>query len=155
PASIIYGTALSITQFDATASLPGSFTYTPATGTILGAGSNQLLSVSFMPADSTDYKTASTIAHINVLIDQPSFSQLAHSQSISFGQSTNLSGRLSAISAIPTGEQVSIAIGTAAVTATISPGGSFSATIDTSRLGALSTPHTIIYSYVGDASFPS
>jgi hypothetical protein len=155
PASIVYGTALSITQLDATASVPGSFTYTPAAGTILGAGSNQLLSVSFTPADSTDYTTASAIAHINVLIAQPSFSQLTPSQSITFGQSTNVSGRLSAISAIPTGEQVSIAIGSTSVTATISPGGSFSATINTSGLGALSTPYPITYSYAGDASFPS
>ena len=57
PAAITYGTALSATQLDATASVPGTFTYTPAAGTVLGAGS-QSLSVSFTPSDTTDYTTA-------------------------------------------------------------------------------------------------
>jgi len=58
PAGITYGTALSATQLDATANVPGSFAYTPAAGTILGAGSNQTLSVTFTPTDTTDYTTA-------------------------------------------------------------------------------------------------
>jgi hypothetical protein len=155
PADITYGTALASTQLDAATNVAGTFTYTPAADTILGAGSNQLLSVSFTPADSTNHTTASTTAHINVLMAQPSFSQLTPSQSITFGQSTNVSGKLAATSAIPTGEQVSISIGSASVTATISPGGSFSATIDTNALGVLSTPYTITYSYAGDANFRS
>jgi hypothetical protein len=155
PADITYGTALSSAQLDATASVPGTFAYTPVAGTILGAGSNQLLSVSFTPADSTDYTTASATVHINVLMAQPSFSQLTSSQSITFGQTTNVSGQLAATSAIPPGEQVSISIGSASVTAAISPGGSFSATIDTSALGVLSTPYTITYTYAGDANFQS
>ena len=56
PASITYGTALSATQLDATASVAGSFAYSPALGTVLGAGS-QTLSVTFTPSDTTDYNT--------------------------------------------------------------------------------------------------
>ena len=67
PASIVYGTALSSAQLDATASVPGTFTYTPAAGTVLGAGNSQTLSVTFTPTDSTDYKSASATASINVL----------------------------------------------------------------------------------------
>ena len=52
PASIVYGTALSATQLDATASVPGTFTYTPAVGTVLEAGNGQTLSVSFVPTDT-------------------------------------------------------------------------------------------------------
>jgi hypothetical protein len=155
PADITYGTALSSTQLDASATVPGTLTYTPALGTILGAGGNQLLTVSFTPADSTDYATTSTTAHINVLMAQPSFSQLTASRSIAYGQSINVSGQLAAPTAIPTGEQVSIAIGSASATATIQSGGSFSATIDTNALGASSTPYTIAYRYAGDASFQS
>ena len=55
PADITYGTALSGTQLDATANVQGTFTYTPAAGTVLGAGNDQTLSVSFAPTDSTDY----------------------------------------------------------------------------------------------------
>jgi hypothetical protein len=58
PAAITYGTALSVTQLDATAGgVAGSFAYTPAAGTVLGVGS-QTLSVTFNPTDTTDYNTA-------------------------------------------------------------------------------------------------
>jgi hypothetical protein len=66
PASITYGTPLSVTQLDATASVPGMFTYTPAAGTVLDAGTHQALSVSFAPTDSTDYTTAAASARITV-----------------------------------------------------------------------------------------
>jgi MBG domain (YGX type)/Bacterial Ig-like domain (group 3) len=48
PAPIVYGTPLVSAQLDATSSVPGTFTYTPAAGTILGAG-QKTLSVSFSP----------------------------------------------------------------------------------------------------------
>ena len=38
--------------------MPGTFTYTPAAGTVLKAGTGQTLSVSFTPTDTTDYTTA-------------------------------------------------------------------------------------------------
>jgi hypothetical protein len=66
PADITYGTALSATQLDATASVPGTFTYTPDAGTVLTAGTDQTLSVAFTPSDATDYTTASDTAAVNV-----------------------------------------------------------------------------------------
>ena len=66
PAAITYGTPLSTAQLDATASVPGSFTYTPASGTVLNAGSGQTLSVSFTPTDATNYSTAAGTATIDV-----------------------------------------------------------------------------------------
>ncbi|MGA7501045.1 MAG: fibronectin type III domain-containing protein [Isosphaeraceae bacterium] len=74
PANIVYGTALSGTQLDATASVPGTFTYTPAAGPILGAGNNQTLSVVFTPTDATDYTTATATATIDVLPATPTIS---------------------------------------------------------------------------------
>jgi hypothetical protein len=61
PDAITYGTRLSSTQLNATASVPGRFTYTPARGTLLAVGT-QTLSVTFTPTDSVDYAsvTAST-----------------------------------------------------------------------------------------------
>jgi hypothetical protein len=58
PAPITYGVALSPVQLNATASVPGMFVYTPAAGLVLGAGM-QTLSVSFVPSDVVDYKSAS------------------------------------------------------------------------------------------------
>ena len=66
PASIIYGTSLSSTQLDAAASVPGSFVYGPALGTVLHAGSNQTLTMTFTPNDTTDYNNVTTTVQINV-----------------------------------------------------------------------------------------
>jgi hypothetical protein len=65
PSPITYGTALSAAQLDATASTAGAFTYAPAAGTVLKAGS-QTLSVSFTPTDSTDYTTAKATVTLTV-----------------------------------------------------------------------------------------
>src|SRR6185436_6608226 len=43
PADITYGTALGATQLNATATVPGTFAYTPAAGTVLSVGAAQTL----------------------------------------------------------------------------------------------------------------
>ena len=53
PAPITAGTPLSLTQLNATATVPGTFIYTPPSGTVLSPG-NQPLSVSFAPTDTID-----------------------------------------------------------------------------------------------------
>ncbi|MBI1761329.1 MAG: hypothetical protein HYR56_07835 [Acidobacteria bacterium] len=67
PADITYGTALSATQLNATASVAGTFNYSPASGAVLSASNGQTLSVSFTPTDTANYNTASASATINVL----------------------------------------------------------------------------------------
>ena len=57
PAAIPYGTALSGTQLDATASFTGKFVYSPAAGKVLTAAT-QTLSVLFTPTDHVDYSSA-------------------------------------------------------------------------------------------------
>jgi hypothetical protein len=66
PSAIGFGSALTATQLDATSSVPGTFVYSPAAGTILAAGS-QSLSVTFTPTDAADYTsvTASAILAVN------------------------------------------------------------------------------------------
>ena len=54
PAEMTYGATLGPDQLNATASLPGTFTYAPALGTVLSAGVHSL-SVTFTPADAADY----------------------------------------------------------------------------------------------------
>jgi hypothetical protein len=65
PADITYGTPLGDTQLDATADVPGTFTYSPAAGTVLSAGSD-ILSVTFTPTDTADYTTASASVTLTV-----------------------------------------------------------------------------------------
>ncbi len=66
PSPISYGTALGSGQLNATANVPGTFTYTPPTGTSLGLGDSQTLSVTFTPADTNAYATVTTTTTINV-----------------------------------------------------------------------------------------
>jgi len=65
PADITYGTALSSTQLNALASVSGTFVYTPASGTILGAGVHTLQTI-FTPTDLTNYTTASGSVSLTV-----------------------------------------------------------------------------------------
>ena len=74
PADITLGTALGATQLNATASVPGTYAYTPPASTILGAGNGQALSVTFTPADGTRYTPVTTGVQINVLGAAPNVS---------------------------------------------------------------------------------
>ncbi len=66
PVGIIYGTALNSTQLNASASVPGTFSYTPSSGTVLSSGT-QTLHVDFAPIDTANYTTASKNVTIDVL----------------------------------------------------------------------------------------
>jgi Concanavalin A-like lectin/glucanases superfamily/MBG domain (YGX type)/Bacterial Ig-like domain (group 3)/IPT/TIG domain/MBG domain/WD40-like Beta Propeller Repeat len=66
PAPIVYGTPLGAAQFNATADVPGSFSYSPGPGTVLSAGNSQALSAVFTPADAANYTGGPASATINV-----------------------------------------------------------------------------------------
>ena len=57
PAPITQGTRLGAAQLNATANVKGTFTYSPAAGTLLPVGTHTL-SVTFTPAELTRYTTA-------------------------------------------------------------------------------------------------
>jgi hypothetical protein len=65
PAAILYGTALSSSQLNATASVPGSFAYSPAAGALLNSGTATLGAV-FTPNDAADYTSATTTVSLVV-----------------------------------------------------------------------------------------
>jgi Chitobiase/beta-hexosaminidase C-terminal domain/Bacterial Ig-like domain (group 2) len=65
PAGISYGTALSGTQLNATANVAGTFTYAPAAGTVLKAGT-QPLSAVFTPANTTTYSAVTATVQLTV-----------------------------------------------------------------------------------------
>ena len=80
PANIVYGTALSGTQLNATFSwivngsqvaVNGTATYTPTAGSVLNAGAGQTLHVAFAPTDTSNYNNALGDATINVLKATP------------------------------------------------------------------------------------
>ncbi len=154
PADIVYGTPLSTTQLDATANVSGTFTYTPASSTILNAGDGQTLSVSFAPTDSIDYTTATAQTTINVQLATLLLSGLSPSQAIFAGTgSSNLVGTLASnTSAVPPGD-VSITIDGITQAAAVEADGSFSTTFNTQAIPASDTPYTITYAYAGGTNF--
>ncbi len=67
PNDIIYGAALTTAQLNATADVPGTFYYDPPIGTVLKAGSAQVLKAFFTPADALNYRIAIATNTLNVL----------------------------------------------------------------------------------------
>ena len=65
PTAVIYGAALSASQLNATANVPGTFAYNPAAGAVLHAGAN-VLSVVFTPNDTFDYNSVAGSASLVV-----------------------------------------------------------------------------------------
>jgi len=93
---ISYGTALSSAQLDASATTAGSFSYSPALGTVLSAGS-RTLSVNFTPSDTADYSsaTAAIILQVNQVtptITWPAPAAIAYGTSLSSTQLNANSG---------------------------------------------------------------
>jgi len=100
PAAIVFGTPLSATQLNATASVAGTFTYSPGNGTILNAGVNQLLSVNFNPTDATNYNSvlgSSVLITVNKATPTVTWSTPA---AITYGTTLN-SAQLNAAASIP------------------------------------------------------
>jgi hypothetical protein len=71
--SIFYGTPLNAEQLAATSDVPGTFNYSPDTGTVLNVGSHTLTAV-FTPADEVNYTTGSVTRNISVSKATPSVS---------------------------------------------------------------------------------
>jgi hypothetical protein len=65
PTAITYGTALGSAQLDATSTVAGAFSYSPAAGTVLSSG-NHTITATFTPTDTTDYATATDSVSITV-----------------------------------------------------------------------------------------
>jgi hypothetical protein len=154
PADIVYGTALSSTQLNATANVAGNFSYTPASGAVLNAGAGQPLLASFTPSDTANYNATSKNVQINVLKATPSFSNLS-SPTITYGTATtSLSGNINFGSFVPTGS-VAITLNSLTQNAAIGAGGNFSSSFATGSLTPVNPPYTISYSYAGDGNFNS
>lgn len=67
PLDIIFGTPLGPDQLDASLGVDGVLAYTPPAGTLLSAGSNQVLSVVFTPSDLSKYTMVTNSVTIDVL----------------------------------------------------------------------------------------
>ncbi|MGA2851296.1 MAG: AAA family ATPase [Terracidiphilus sp.] len=84
PAAIAYGTALSDAELNATASVAGTFTYSPSHGEVLTAGM-QTLSATFNPADTVDYTTATATVSLSITQGEPTRITWPTPSEITFG----------------------------------------------------------------------
>ena len=107
PANIVYGTSLSSTQLNATASVPGTFTYNPVLGTRLSAGTHTL-SVSFTPTNSA-YDPDTTTVSITVTQKELTVSGITASDRV-YDATTSATSLLNKNSAALVGIQTNDAI---------------------------------------------
>jgi subtilisin-like proprotein convertase family protein len=145
PANIVYGTALGGTQLNATATynstnVPGTYTYSPAAGTVLNAGSSQTLTVIFTPTDTNSYLPVTNQVVVNVL--NASLIVTADSTNKVYGAAlptftASYSGFVNGDTAASLGTAVTL--GTAATSA--SPIGTYAITAS----GAVGTNYTITH----------
>jgi len=147
PAAITYGTALSATQLDATSPVAGTFSYSPASGTVLTAGGHSV-TATFTPTDTTDYTTATASVTVTVNQATPGITLTTSASSAYVTNPVTFTATLSSSASTPTGT-VTFYDGTTTLgTVTLSSG---VAAYSTSSLAAGS--HSITAVYSGDSNF--
>jgi hypothetical protein len=127
PSAITYGTALSATQLNASSgSLGGTFTYSPVSGTTLGAGT-QTLSVGFVPDDTTNYNSvAATTVSLTVNKATPTItwatpSAITYGTALSATQLNASSGSLGGSITYSPASGAILSVGTQTLNATFTP----------------------------------
>jgi len=150
PTPISYGTALSSAQLNATASVAGTFVYSPTAGTVLSAGQHTL-QATFTPTDVTHYSTATASVTLTVNPATPVMSAVASSLNPSLvSDSVTFTANVTSSASAPTGTITFFDGTTQLGSATLSAG---TATSTTSTLAA--GTHSITTVYSGDANFTS
>ena len=147
PAPIVYGTPLSAVQLDAASTVPGSFTYLPAIGTVLSVG-QQTVNVTFTPNDTTDYTTATANVMLNVLPVTPAISLTSSANSVFMTYAVSFTASLPSFASSQTGT-MTFFDGTTQIGSSALSGGS--ATFTTTALAA--GPHSITVTYSGDSNY--
>jgi hypothetical protein len=146
PKAIAYGTPLSGTQLDATASVTGSFVYSPSAGTILSAGQHTL-TATFTPTDTVDYSTGTATVTLTVFPGAVTVTLTSSANPIFLANPVTLAASLPSFASSETGSMTFYSGSTALGTATIAGG---SATLTTTSIPAGSQSITAVYS--GDAN---
>ena len=147
PLPIVYGTALSATQLDATSSVAGSFTYSPGAGTVLTVG-QQTLTATFTPTDTTDYTTTTATVTLNVIPATPVVTLTSSANPVFMTYAISFTASLPSYASTQTGTMTFYDGSTQIGTATVSGG---SATFMTTALAA--GVHSITAAYSGDSNY--
>jgi FG-GAP-like repeat/Bacterial Ig-like domain (group 3) len=163
PGAVPVGTALSGVQLDATASfqvspLPGTFTYTPAAGTVLTRGPHTL-TVLFTPTDTTDFTTATATVQIEIgtvgafsISGDPVFSS---GDCCFFSQPTPYTITVNGSTAAPTGTVEVVFSGHVVATGTLNAGSgsSSSVTLAVDSSNFIPGNNSVTVRYLGDTNY--
>jgi propanediol utilization protein len=134
PVGIMYGTALSGTQLNAAASENGTFSYTPASGSLPGAG-NQTLAVVFTPSDTTNYNTVNSSVTLTVAKGSQTISGVATTLSKEVGSAAySLNATVSSNLTLSYASS-NTSVATVAANGTVSMLGAGTATLTVSQAG--------------------
>ena len=135
PAPITYGAAVGATQQDATANVPGTFSYYPAAGWYPNAGSHTL-TATFTPTDTTDYVSGEQ-ATVTLTVNPATLTVTAKSANRVYGAANPT--LTAAITGFVRGQGVSVLNGSASLTTpatNTSPVGSYTITAAQGTLSA-------------------
>jgi hypothetical protein len=147
PAPITYGTALSGTQLDATSTLTGSFSYSPAAGTVLGIGPNTL-TATFTPVDTTDYTPGTATVTLTVVPATPAMTLGASPNPAFLANPVTFTATVSYTATAPTGT-VAFFDGTTQIGSGVVSAGSATAVTSALTTGI----HSITAVYSGDSNY--
>jgi hypothetical protein len=147
PAPIVYGTPLSAAQLNAASPLGGSFTYSPAAGTVLGVG-QQTLNVTFTPNDAVDYTAGTASVTLNVFPASAAITLSASANPAFMTNAVSFTAKLPEYASTQTGTMTFLD-GTTQIGSSPVSGGV--ATFTTTALTA--GPHAITAAYSGDSNY--
>jgi hypothetical protein len=166
PTGITYGAALGATQLNASASTPGSLSYTPASGAVLHAGA-QTLHVDFTPTDTADYNTASK--DVTLLVSKSALTVTAQDKTRAYGDANppltylmtgfvngdTQSGATTGQPSLSTAATTSSAVGTYAITASAGTLASsdYSFSLAGGTLTVTKADQTISFAALGNKTF--
>lgn len=147
PASIVFGTALSGVQLDATSPVAGSFSYSPAAGTVLGTGQHTL-TVTFTPTDTVDYTSATANVTLTVIPITVTLGLTSNANPVFMANAVTFTVSIATQVTAPTGTVTFYDNGTQIGTGSVSNG------VATFTTTALNTQvHSITAIYSGDSSY--
>jgi hypothetical protein len=134
PVGITYGTALSGAQLNAVASENGTFSYTPASGSLPGAG-NQTLAAVFTPSDTTNYNTVNSSVTLTVAKGSQTISGVATTLSKEVGSAAySLNATVSSNLTLSYASS-NTSVATVAANGTVTVGGAGTTTLTASQAG--------------------
>ena len=124
PAAINFGTPVGSSQLDASASVAGTFVYSPPGGTILQPGT-QTLSATFTPSDQADWNSVTATTQLTVTFTQPPITTSSSgSLNVGSGSAVGITGgSVSGPVSVGSGGALFVTSGSLTGPVTVGPGG--------------------------------